>query len=125
MARYKWCPDKQCRPLGKVTLADGPPEKCGVCLGQLKYATHHIMPAVNDLSLCFKQGTLHQWHLNYNDLLHGLLMVCRALEARQQPLPGWLLRRLNGIKTPQDTANVAAPAPANATPPAKVTPSEL
>jgi hypothetical protein len=75
----------------------GDSDKCGVCLGQLKYPTDHVYVGVNDMSLCFKQGKTEQYHLNLNDLVAAINMVSKALEARHQTLPAWLLNRLNQL----------------------------
>ncbi len=102
LARPKWCPDKPCRPMGKVRMY-GDVDQCGACMGQLKYATDHVFTGVNDICLCYKEAgnKVQRWHLNYNDIMAAFLMVVMVLETRQQPLPAWLLYRLSHIKMRQ------------------------
>jgi hypothetical protein len=101
LTRYKWCPDKTCRPVGKVKMY-GNVDEVGTCMGQLKYASDHVFTGVNDMCLCIKQTKkVDRWHFNFNDILAAMVMLCGVLEARQQALPAWLLYRLNHIKMRQ------------------------
>jgi len=101
LARYKWCPDKTCRPLSRMELMEGV-DKSGVCLGQLKYATDHVTIGVNDMCFCAKYDKIFtSWHLNYDDLMNLMLLICKALNTRQQPLPAWLLHCLSHIEIRQ------------------------
>ncbi|MFA5377500.1 MAG: hypothetical protein WC455_17245 [Dehalococcoidia bacterium] len=100
ISRYKWCPDKTCRPLAKQDTVENP-ERAGFCIGQLKHPTDHrcddfVVQAVNDMALCFKQTHTKpdRFHLNIFDIIHGIRAISTALKARSQSLPAWVIKEL-------------------------------